>query len=81
MLNTFTSYQLIMKDLKAIGWGGLQVKLDIGTDGRTLAHAAKPGTVVGSVTVGTGTGRVTAPVALQSEMTEPTFGEKLTRIG
>ena len=69
------------KDLKAIGWGGLQVKLDIGTDGRTLAHAAKPGTVVGSVTVGTGTGRVTAPVALQSEMTEPTFGEKLTRIG
>ncbi len=33
------------------------------------------------VTVGTGTGKVTAPVVLQDDLTEPAFGDKLTRIG
>lgn len=68
------------KDLKAVGWGGLQVELDLGDGGETLPHAAKAGTVVGEVTVGTGPGKVSAPVALQSEMTEPAFGDRLTRI-
>ncbi|MFD9539838.1 D-alanyl-D-alanine carboxypeptidase [Streptomyces sp. NPDC060022] len=68
------------KDLKAVGWGGLQVELELGDGGETLRHAAKAGTVVGEVTVGTGPGKVSAPVALQSEMTEPAFGDRLTRI-
>ncbi|MFE6038371.1 D-alanyl-D-alanine carboxypeptidase [Streptomyces sp. NPDC056452] len=68
------------KDLKAVGWGGLKVELDLGDGGKTLPHAAKAGTVVGEVTVGTGPGKVSAPVALQSEMTEPAFGDRLTRI-
>lgn len=68
------------KDLKAVGWGGLEVELDLGDGGEPLQHAAKAGTVVGEVTVGTGTGKVSAPVALQSEMTEPAFGDRLTRI-
>ncbi|MEU0135638.1 D-alanyl-D-alanine carboxypeptidase [Streptomyces sp. NPDC006296] len=68
------------KDLKAVGWGGLEVDLKLSDGGKTPAHAAKAGTVVGEVTVGTGTGKVSAPVALQSETTEPGFGDKLTRI-
>ncbi|MFJ5196701.1 serine hydrolase [Streptomyces sp. NPDC088394] len=69
------------KDLKAVGWGGLTVSLKIGAGDKPIPHSAKAGTTVGEVTVGTGTGKVSAPVTLQSEMTEPTFGDKLTRIG
>ncbi|MER5896491.1 D-alanyl-D-alanine carboxypeptidase [Streptomyces sp. NPDC001876] len=68
------------KDLKAVGWGGLQVELDLGDGGETLPHVAKAGTVVGELTVGTGPGKVSAPVALQSGTTEPAFGDRLTRI-
>ncbi|MFF2729963.1 serine hydrolase [Streptomyces sp. NPDC058008] len=68
------------KDLKAVGWGGLEVGLELTDGGTTPAHEAKAGTVVGEVTVGTGTGKVSAPVALQDDMTEPGFGDKLTRI-
>ncbi|MFE4217148.1 serine hydrolase [Streptomyces sp. NPDC056844] len=68
------------KDLKAVGWGGLQVDLKLTDGGTTPAHVAKAGTVIGEVSVGTGTGKVSVPVALQSEMTEAGFGDKLTRI-
>ncbi|MFJ8924762.1 serine hydrolase [Streptomyces sp. NPDC102415] len=68
------------KDLKAVGWGGLQVDLKLTDGGTTPAHVAKAGTVVGEVSVGTGTGKVSVPVALQSGMTEAGFGDKLTRI-
>ncbi|WP_329229916.1 D-alanyl-D-alanine carboxypeptidase [Streptomyces sp. NBC_01460] len=68
------------KDLKAVGWGGLEVDLKMTDGGKAPAHQAAAGTVVGEVTVGTGTGKVSVPVALQGEMTEPTFGDKLTRI-
>ncbi|WP_344496828.1 D-alanyl-D-alanine carboxypeptidase [Streptomyces enissocaesilis] len=69
------------KDLKPVGWGGLRVELDLGDGGEPVPHSAKAGTVVGEVTVGTGTGKVTAPVALRGELTEPAFGDKLTRVG
>ncbi|MFE5092744.1 D-alanyl-D-alanine carboxypeptidase [Streptomyces sp. NPDC056638] len=69
------------EDLKAIGWGGLTVNLKLGAGDNSIPHTAKAGTVVGEVTVGTGTGKVSAPVTLQSEMAEPSFGDKLTRIG
>ena len=69
------------KDLKAVGWGGLQVKIEINDAGKGLPHSAKAGEPVGQVSVGTGTGKVTAPVALQGDLAEPGFGDKLTRIG
>ncbi|MFE7572619.1 D-alanyl-D-alanine carboxypeptidase family protein [Streptomyces sp. NPDC057539] len=69
------------KDLKAVGWGGLQVKLDLTEGKEPVPHTAASGTVVGEVTVGTGAGRVSAPVALQEELAEPGFGAKLTRVG
>ncbi|NIY67546.1 D-alanyl-D-alanine carboxypeptidase [Streptomyces malaysiensis] len=69
------------KDLKAVGWSGLAVDIKIGDGGEKVPHSAKAGTVVGEVTVGTGPGQLTAPVALQEDLSEPSFGAKLTRIG
>lgn len=53
------------RDLKAKGWPGLKVELSVSNDGKTIPHEASAGTTVGVVTVGTGPGRVSAPVALQ----------------
>ncbi|MFJ8402638.1 D-alanyl-D-alanine carboxypeptidase family protein [Streptomyces microflavus] len=69
------------KNLKAVGWAGLEVELKVTDSGKGIAHTAKAGSEVGMVTVGTGTGKVTAPVVLQDDLTEPAFGDKLTRIG
>ncbi|WP_345982381.1 serine hydrolase [Streptomyces sp. DSS69] len=69
------------KNLKAVGWPGLEVELKVTDSGKGIAHSAKAGSEVGMVTVGTGTGKVTAPVVLQDDLTEPAFGDKLTRIG
>ncbi|MFZ4274163.1 D-alanyl-D-alanine carboxypeptidase family protein [Streptomyces arboris] len=69
------------KNLKAVGWSGLEVELKVTDNGKGIAHSAKAGSEVGMVTVGTGTGKVTAPVVLQDDLTEPAFGDKLTRIG
>ncbi|MEV7292475.1 serine hydrolase [Streptomyces microflavus] len=69
------------KNLKAVGWAGLEVELKVTDSGKGIAHAAKAGSEVGMVTVGTGTGKVTAPVVLQDDLTEPAFADKLTRIG
>ncbi|MEU9793018.1 D-alanyl-D-alanine carboxypeptidase [Streptomyces sparsogenes] len=68
------------KDLTAIGWGGLEVELKLTDGGKTVPHSAKAGTVVGELTVGSGPGEVKVPVALQNDLSEPSFGAKLTRI-
>ncbi|MBO8186520.1 D-alanyl-D-alanine carboxypeptidase [Streptomyces spirodelae] len=69
------------KDVTAVGWSGLKVKLKLTDSGKTIPHEAGPGTKVGSLTVGDGPGQVKVPVALQSDLTEPGFGDKLTRVG
>ncbi|MFJ8075372.1 serine hydrolase [Streptomyces sp. NPDC096176] len=69
------------KDLKAVGWAGLDVKIEIAGKGGAIPHAAKAGTLVGQVSVGEGVGKVSAPVALQKDLEEPGFGAKLTRLG
>nr|WP_202533491.1 serine hydrolase [Streptomyces sp. SID4923] len=68
-------------DLKAKGWPGLKVELSVQGNGKKISRSMKAGTEVGVVTVGTGTGRVSAPVALKQDLSDPTFGQKLTRIG
>ncbi|MFI6639388.1 D-alanyl-D-alanine carboxypeptidase [Streptomyces sp. NPDC050504] len=69
------------KDLKALGWPGLKVSIGIDDAGKKVPGSAKAGTVVGQLTVGTGPGKLTAPVALQSDLAAPGYGKKLTRIG
>ncbi|WLQ34427.1 serine hydrolase [Streptomyces castrisilvae] len=68
-------------DLKAKGWPGLKVELTVEGNGKEISRSMKAGTKVGEVTVGTGSGKVSAPVALQQDLSDPSFGQKLTRIG
>ncbi|WP_318213280.1 D-alanyl-D-alanine carboxypeptidase [Streptomyces sp. SCL15-6] len=69
------------QDVKAVGWAGLTVKLTFEAD--DVPHTAKAGTKVGTLTVGDGgvSGAVKVPVALQQDLAEPAFTDKLTRIG
>ncbi|MEV5312562.1 D-alanyl-D-alanine carboxypeptidase [Streptomyces sp. NPDC052610] len=69
------------KDVTAVGWAGLEVKLSFAAD--ELPHTAKAGTEVGTLTVGDGAtaGAVKVPVALQNDLVEPGFMDKVTRIG
>ncbi|MFE3827222.1 D-alanyl-D-alanine carboxypeptidase [Streptomyces sp. NPDC059092] len=68
-------------DLKAAGWPSLKISVALTDDGRTIPETATAGTVVGHLTVGSGPGQVSAPVALQSDKAEPGFGAKVTRVG
>lgn len=71
------------KDVSAVGWSGLTVKLRLDADkGKSVPHTAKAGTKVGVLSVGDGKGdAVEVPVALQKDLSEPGFGAKLTRVG
>ncbi|MGW9437255.1 D-alanyl-D-alanine carboxypeptidase family protein [Streptomyces sp. NPDC055607] len=69
------------KELKAVGWPGLQVKLELADGGKAVPHTGRAGDVVGQVSIGTGAGKVSSPVALQSDLAEPGFDKKLTRVG
>ncbi|MDX2563906.1 D-alanyl-D-alanine carboxypeptidase [Streptomyces sp. TX20-6-3] len=68
------------KELKAIGWPGLQVKLVLTDGGKAVPHTGKAGDIVGQVSIGTGAGKVSSPVALQQDLAEPGFDKKLTRV-
>ncbi|MEU3607603.1 serine hydrolase [Streptomyces sp. NPDC035033] len=69
------------KELKAVGWPGLKVELDLTDGGKALPHSGKAGDVVGTISIGEGAGKVSAPVALRTDLVEPGFDKKLTRIG
>ncbi|MEU6143244.1 D-alanyl-D-alanine carboxypeptidase [Streptomyces sp. NPDC047081] len=70
---------VVTKDVTAVGWSGLKVKLSF--DGDDVPHTAKAGTQVGTLTVGDGSnGAVKVPVALQKDLTEPGFSAKLKRL-
>ncbi|WP_373299977.1 serine hydrolase, partial [Streptomyces albospinus] len=69
------------KDLTAVGWPGMKATFSIADGGKAVPHTAKAGTVVGELTVGNGASQQKVPVALQSDLVEPTFGAKLTRLG
>ncbi|UOB15721.1 D-alanyl-D-alanine carboxypeptidase [Streptomyces sp. HP-A2021] len=70
----------VTEDVTAVGWAGLSVKLTFAAD--ELPHTAKAGTKVGTLTVGDGsTNAVKVPVALQKDLVEPGFADKLTRLG
>ncbi|MFF5505945.1 serine hydrolase [Streptomyces roseolus] len=69
------------KEIKAVGWPGLKVDLALTDGGKAVPHSGKAGDVVGTVSVGEGAGRISAPVALRSDLVEPGFDKKLTRVG
>uniref|UniRef100_A0AAU2JR01 Peptidase S11 D-alanyl-D-alanine carboxypeptidase A N-terminal domain-containing protein n=1 Tax=Streptomyces sp. NBC_00049 TaxID=2903617 RepID=A0AAU2JR01_9ACTN len=67
-------------DVQAVGWATLTVDVKLAEGGK-LPQTAKAGTEVGVLTVGEGASQVKVPVALQSDLTAPTLGSKLSRIG
>ncbi|MGP4091400.1 D-alanyl-D-alanine carboxypeptidase, partial [Streptomyces sp. KR55] len=70
---------VVTQDVAAVGWAGLKVELSFASD--DVPHTAKAGTRVGTLTVGDGSGgAVEVPVALQSDLAEPGFTAKLTRL-
>ncbi|MFS8204353.1 D-alanyl-D-alanine carboxypeptidase (plasmid) [Streptomyces sp. CWNU-52B] len=73
---------VVTKDVSAVGWAGQTVKLKLNEGDEAIPHEAKAGTEVGSLSVGDGTAgdAVEVPVALQSDLAEPGFGAKLTRV-
>ncbi|NED89209.1 D-alanyl-D-alanine carboxypeptidase, partial [Streptomyces sp. SID11233] len=57
------------KDLTAVGWPGLTVRLKLVDDGATLPHEAAAGTKVGVLRAGDGTSSaVEIPVVLGSAL-------------
>ncbi|MFF0450241.1 serine hydrolase [Streptomyces sp. NPDC004609] len=69
------------KDLKAVGWAGLRIELALDDGGRSLPDSGRKGDAVGQVSIGTGPAKVSVPVALQQDLAEPGWGDRLTRIG
>ncbi|QXE34720.1 D-alanyl-D-alanine carboxypeptidase [Streptomyces sp. GMY02] len=67
------------EDLIAVGVPGQKLKLTF-SDGDTISRTAKAGTVVSELTVGTGAEARKIPVALKTDLAEPSFGAKLTRL-
>jgi D-alanyl-D-alanine carboxypeptidase len=65
-------------DLTAAGWGGLRSTITLTPPADGLPHSAKAGAVVGTLTMGTGSARVSVPAILQSDLASPSFTSKLT---
>ncbi|WP_030619872.1 hypothetical protein [Streptomyces fulvoviolaceus] len=71
---------VLTKDVTAVGWAGMKVELSFAAD--DVPHTAKAGTKVGTLTVGDSEGgAVKVPVTLQTDLVEPGFQDKLTRLG
>ncbi|MEU5087300.1 D-alanyl-D-alanine carboxypeptidase [Streptomyces sp. NPDC021356] len=72
---------VVTEDVTAVGWAGSKVKVSFAPD--QVPHSAKAGAKVGTLTVGDGgaSGAVKVPVALQKDLSEPGFTDKLTRLG
>ncbi|MFJ7589251.1 serine hydrolase [Streptomyces sp. NPDC097617] len=71
------------KDLNVIGVPGQQLKLSLAVGGGSgagpLPHTAKAGAEVAVLTVGSGEGAKSVPVAVKGALAEPSFGTRLTR--
>lgn len=75
---------VVTEDVPAVGWSGLQVRLELTEAEDGVPGSAEAGTVVGHLVVGepgSGTGGTTVPVALGEDMSEPGIGDKLLRLG
>ncbi|WP_308380101.1 serine hydrolase [Streptomyces sp. ISL-43] len=68
-------------DVEAVGWPTLTVDVKLGDGAAKIPMTAKAGSEIGVLTVGSGASQVKVPVALQSDLTAPGIGKKLTRVG
>ncbi|MEV8340923.1 serine hydrolase [Streptomyces niveus] len=70
-----------VEDVKAVGWSGLTVKLELTDGAKAVPQSAAAGTHIGTLTVGEGKSQVEVAVALQDDLAEASFLDKLTRVG
>ncbi|KOU13942.1 penicillin-binding protein [Streptomyces sp. WM6372] len=68
------------KDLNVIGVPGQQLKLTLQPGASGTPHTAKAGAEVGVLTVGAGEGAKSVPVAVGTELAEPSFTTRVTRL-
>ncbi|MFJ3173948.1 serine hydrolase [Streptomyces roseus] len=68
------------KDLNVIGVPGQQLRLALNPGASGTPHAAKAGTELGALTVGTGESAKSVPVALGTSLAEPSFTTRITRL-
>lgn len=68
------------KDLNLIGVPGQQLKLTLRPGASGTPHAAEAGTEVGVLTAGEGEGAKSVPVAVGTELAEPSFATRVTRL-
>ncbi|MEU3727699.1 serine hydrolase, partial [Streptomyces sp. NPDC031705] len=68
------------KDLAVAGVPGQRLRLTLGAGARPVPHGAGAGTEVGVLTVGEGSGAKSVPVAVRTDLREPSFGARITRL-
>lgn len=69
------------KDLRAVGVPGQKLAITFHNTGKSIPDTAQAGTVIGELTVGTGPNAPRTPVALKTDLSEPSLTQKLTRLG
>ncbi|MFD9415084.1 serine hydrolase [Streptomyces goshikiensis] len=69
------------KDLNVIGVPGQRLKLNLRPGAAKVPHTAKAGTEIGVLTIGDGEGAKSVPVAVGTELAEPSFGARVSRLG
>ncbi|MFE5485512.1 serine hydrolase [Streptomyces sp. NPDC056527] len=69
------------KDLQVVGVPGQQLDAVLTGNGKTLPRSAASGTEVATLTVGSGPGAASVPVTVQTDLKEPSFTDRLTRLG
>ncbi|MEV3970307.1 serine hydrolase [Streptomyces sp. NPDC050698] len=69
------------EDLHVVGVPGQKLDAVLRHDGEALPRSAAAGTVVGTLTVGSGPQAPSVPVSLRGRLAEPTFTDRLTRLG
>lgn len=73
-------------DLEVAATPGQTLRLTLGTSGRTgaktaIPHTAAAGAEVGVLAAGEGAGARSVPVVAGEELTDPSIGTRLTRLG
>ncbi|MCY0926693.1 D-alanyl-D-alanine carboxypeptidase [Streptomyces sp. H27-H1] len=68
------------RDTAVVALPGQRIELSLAVGEKGLPAQARAGTEIGVLTIGTGPGAQTAPVAVQKDLSEPSLGAKLVRL-
>ncbi|MFD9301343.1 D-alanyl-D-alanine carboxypeptidase family protein [Streptomyces sp. NPDC060048] len=69
------------RDTAAVAVPGQRIELSLAVGEKGIARQGRAGTEVGVLTIGTGPGAPRVPAALGTDLSEPSLGARLTRLG